>query len=183
MQQPRSLLDWLIVAVSVSALSVGLAIGWMWYVEATEGNPEGDNPSTLRLAMCIGFIMAYLAWTTVVMAYLVLRRPAPVDLASVETVELVAPSVARAVPVAAPTPVIRASPPQARAQPASTAAATPPARPATPAPPATPEPQWVRDLKDVQAAAQDPAALPNPNPSSWVPDVKRAEEGSRRGKE
>ena len=183
MHQPRSLLDWLIVAVSVAALFVGLAIGWMWYVDATEANLEGENPSTLRLALCICFIMAYLAWTTVVMAYHVLRRPAPVDVPSVETVELVAPSVARAVPVAAPAQVVRASPPQARAQPASTAPAPTPARPATPAPSATPAPQWVRDLKDVQAAAQDPAALPNPNPSTWVPDVKRAEEGSRRGKE
>jgi hypothetical protein len=183
MHQPRSLINWLIVAVSVSALSIGLAIGWMWYVEATEANLEGDNPSTHRLALCIGFIMAYLAWTTVVMAYLVLRRPAPVDVPYVETVELVALSEPTTVPVAAPAQVVRASPPQARAQPTSIAPATTPARPAAPAPPATPAPQWVRDLKDVQASAQDPAALPNPNPSSWVPDVKRAEEGSRRSKE
>jgi hypothetical protein len=171
MLRSRTVAECLIVIFNVPAVLFGIIIGWMWITDAVRHYVAEDGHPNIRLGMCIGFLLSYLIWNTVVMTYLILTRPTSAVPVPTENPQARAPAVPVALPVTAPIEASKSNPPPVRA------------KPTTAAPAATPSPEWVGELAEVLAKVRDPAALPNPPPTAWMPDVARAEQASRPAKE
>src|SRR5438132_13686470 len=100
MHPSRTPVDWLIVIINIPALLLGLAVGWMWIWEAAQHYQAEDDHPNIRIGMCIGFMMSYLVWLTVVVTYVILKRTSSPSAAPV----------ASAQPLAQPVPIARTVP-------------------------------------------------------------------------
>ncbi len=169
MLRSRTFAEYLILIFNIPVVLLGIVIGWMWITDAVGHYVAEDGDSTSGLGMCIGFLLFCLIWNTIVMTYLLLRRPA--GAVPTEYPPALASPVPVAVPITVPIGASKSTPAPVRAK-------------ATTAAPATnPSPEWVDELAEVHAQVRDPAALPNPPPTAWMPDVARAEQASRPAKE
>jgi len=167
MHASRSAFDWLIVLVNVAATVLGLAIGWLWIVEGAGRYASDDNPSSLRVGMCVGFLMAYLAWNSVVTCFLVFKIRALASKLEIEAPGSVAPTNPTVIPPPAAVEATKSSSPAA------------PVRAAV-SPSANPLPAWVGDLAQERSDVPDLANNQSPPAASWIPDVA-SEEQARRG--
>jgi hypothetical protein len=168
MNAHRSAFDWLIILVNAGAVLLGLAIGSLWFAEGARNYVSDDNISSLRVGVCVGFLMAYLVWNAVVTTFLILKIRALVRRLDDEAPVTVTAFIPEAVQ---PPTVVAAAPPS-----------SPSPRPMPPAgAPASSVPGWVGDLAQANADVPELAnnqALP---PASWIADVE-SEENARRGR-
>jgi hypothetical protein len=170
MHSSRTAVDWLIVIVNIVALLFGLAIGWLWIVEAAGHYAADDSHPNLRIGMCIGFIMAYLAWNSVVTTYLILKIRALVTQMQVEAARSYpAPSPIGVQPLG-PVEATKSSPPPVRATPAGSASASS-------------VPAWVDDIGQARSDIPELANNQSPPPASWIPDVASEEQARRSQKD
>ncbi|HEY1859322.1 MAG TPA: hypothetical protein VGG61_03155 [Gemmataceae bacterium] len=155
MSQSRTPVDWLIVIVNVPALLLGLAIGWIWILDAADHARAGDNHPNIRLGMTIGFVMSYLIWNTVVMTYLILKRSPSTSTDRSEETVFYSPPAPMQRRVKPPTEATQANPPPIRARHGSS--------------PAAPLPDRVTQLAEVPTAGRDAGAETNPPPPLLPP--------------
>ena len=173
MQPSRTPVDWLIAIVNIPALLLALAIGWLWIFDAAGHYQANDDHPNIRIGMCLGFAMAYLAWTSVVLTYLVLKRPPRTETTSGEGVTRRVRIIRTRRLTTAPFEESNASPPPARMKPEEAAppdtvtteayqSSPPPVRVKPPAatPVATPAPEEAVDV--VEADAPEPVLPPTP---------------------
>jgi hypothetical protein len=165
----RTAFDWLIVLVNAAAVILGLAIGWLWIAEGAGQYAADNNLPSLRIGMCVGFIMAYLAWNTVVSTYLILKIRALVRKLEVEAAGPVTTTNPTLVQLPAAVAAIRSS------------------SPAAPGPAVSPSansvPAWVGDLAQECADVPDLANSQSPPPATWIPGVASEEQKGRARKE
>jgi hypothetical protein len=172
MHSSRTAADWLIVLVNVAAILLGLAIGWLWIIDALGHYAADDNHPNIRIGMCMGFVMAYLAWISVVISYLVLRSRVTVSTSPLaEEAPSIAPARPTTVQTIAPAEASKSSPPPVRAKPAGGAVGI------------SPSPQWIGELAEAQPDVPDLVSNPIPPPASWIPDVASEEQARRNRKE
>jgi hypothetical protein len=170
MHSSRTPVDWLIILVNAVALLLGLAIGWLWIVEAAGHFAADDGNPNLRIGMCIGFIMAYLAWNSVVTTFLILRFRAMVTQAQVEATRTYRASGPLGVQPLAPVEATGSSPPPVRVSSAGGDSSSP-------------SPAWIGELAEARPDLPDLVNNPCPPPATWIPDVASEEHTRRARKE
>jgi hypothetical protein len=167
MFRSRTPAELLMVILNIPAVLFGIVIGWMWISDAVRHYVADDGHPNIRLGMCIGFLMSYLIWNSVVLTYVILTHKPPTDTVPAENAIPSAPGVPVALPITAPIAASISNPPPVRAKPTGSV------------PTAAPSPDWVGGLAEIHATVSDPPPLPNPPPASWIADVARVEQSSR----